>query len=156
VHVTRTSLIVAGAAILLLAAALRFPGLDDQSLWSDEIYSVESARWPLPVLLSVQDGHPPLYGLILKALDRIVPSDLNGRIVSAVAGIAAVGAILALGCTIADRRTGVLAALLLAIAPLHVWYSREGRMYALVALCSVTASWCFVRALRGGSVRCCA
>jgi len=31
-----------------------------------------------------------------------------------------------------------------------VWYSREGRMYALVAACSVTASWLFVRALRDG------
>lgn len=150
---TRTSLIVAGTAALLLAAALRLPGLDDQSLWSDEIYSVESARWPLPVLLTVQDGHPPLYGLILKALDRIRPSDLNGRFVSAVAGIATVGAMLALGCAIADRRTAVVGALLLAIAPLHVWYSREGRMYAIVALCSVLGSWLFVRAFRDGGGR---
>ena len=138
--------------MLLLAAALRLPGLDEQSLWSDEIYSVESARWPLPVLLSVQDGHPPLYGLMLKGLDRIRPSDCNGRLISAVAGIATVGAMLALGCAIADRRTAVLAALLLAIAPLHVWYSREGRMYAIAVLCSVAASWLFVTALRGGGL----
>ena len=68
---TRTSLLVASAAVLLLATALRLPGLAAQSLWTDEIYSVESARWPLPVLLEVQDGHPPLYGLILKALDQV-------------------------------------------------------------------------------------
>lgn len=148
--VTRTSLLVASAAVLLLATALRLPGLAAQSLWTDEIYSVESARWPLPVLLEVQDGHPPLYGLLLKALDQVAPSDLNGRFVSAVAGVAAVAAMLVLGCTITDRRTAVVAALLLAIAPLHVWYSREGRMYSLVALCSIVASWLFVRALRSG------
>lgn len=149
---TRASLIAASAGIILLAAALRLPGLDEQSLWSDEIYSVESSRWPLPILLSVQDGHPPLYGLALKALDGLRPADSNGRLISAVAGVATVGAMLALGCAIADPRTAVLAALLLAIAPLHVWYSREGRMYALVALCSTAGSWLFVRALRGGGI----
>ena len=147
---TRTSFLVASTSILLLATVLRLQGLDDQSLWTDEIYSVESARWPLPVLLEVQDGHPPLYGLLLKGIDQVAPSDLNGRFISAVAGVAAVGAMLALGCAIADRRTAVVAALLLAIAPLHVWYSREGRMYSLVALCSIVASWLFVRALRSG------
>jgi mannosyltransferase len=147
--VTRTTLIGASVAILLLAAALRLPGLGDQSLWTDEIYSIDSAQWPLPVLLSVQDGHPPLFALLLKGLEAIRPSDLNGRLISAFAGIAAIAAMLALGCEIADRRTAVLAAFLLAIAPLHVWYSREGRMYSLVGLCSVASSWLLVRGLRG-------
>jgi len=151
--VTRSSLVGAGVAVLLLAAALRLPGLDEQSLWTDEVYSVEAARWPVPVLLTAEDPHPPLFGLILKALDRLGPSDLHGRRVSAIAGIAAVGAMLGLGCAVAGRRVAVLAALMLAIAPLHVWYSREGRMYSLVALCSITASWLFVRALRDGGAR---
>ena len=136
---TRSSLVGAGVAVLLLAAALRLPGLDEQSLWPDEVYSVEAARWPVPVLLTAEDPHPPLFGLILKALDRLGPSDLHGRWVSAIAGIAAVGAMLGLGCAVAGRRVAVLAALILAIAPLHVWYSREGRMYSLVALCSIAA-----------------
>ncbi len=33
--------------------------------------------------------------------------------------------------------TGVLAAWLLAVAPLHVFYSQEVRMYALLILCSL-------------------
>src|SRR5262249_34219922 len=144
--------LIASAAVLLLAAALRLPGLDEQSLWSDELYSLDSAGWPLPILLSVQDGHPPLYGLMLKGLDRIRPSDWNGRLISAFAGVATVAAMLGLGCAIADRRTAVLGALLLAIAPLHVWYSREGRMYACAALCSVVSSWLFVTAMRRGGL----
>jgi len=151
--VTRRSFVAGAIAILLLAAALRLPGLDAQSLWSDEIYSVESARWPLPAVLTARDGHPPLYSLILKALGRVRPSDLHGRAVSAVAGIAAVGAMLALGLAIAGRRAALVAAGLLAISPLHVWYSREGRMYALVMLWSIVGSWCFVRALRDGARR---
>ena len=151
---TRSTFVIASAAVVLLAAALRLPGLAEQNLWSDEIYSIESARWPLDALLTVQDGHPPLYGLMIKGLDRMRPSDVNGRLISAVAGTAAVGAMLLLGCAIADRRTALLAALLLAIAPLHVWYSREGRMYAFVALESVLASWLFVTAQqRGGAGR---
>ena len=147
---TPTRFIVASIAVLLLAVALRLPDLDQQNLWSDEIYSIESARWPLSILLSVQDGHPPLYGLMVKGLDHLRPSDMNGRLISAWAGVSAVGAMLALGCAITDRRTALLAALLLAIAPLHVWYSREGRMYACVVLCSVAGSWIFAAALRRG------
>jgi mannosyltransferase len=151
--VTRRTFRVAAAAILLLAAALRLPGLDDQSLWSDEIYSVESARWPWPVLLTARDGQPPLYGLILKALGRLPSPDLHGRIVSAVAGVAGVGAMLGLGRAIAGRRVALLAAGLLAISPLHVWYSREGRTYALVTLWSIVGSWCLVCAIRDGTRR---
>jgi hypothetical protein len=77
--VTRTSLVVAGGAVLLLAAMLRLPGLDEQSLWTDEVYSADSARWTLPVLLAVQDGHPPLFGLILTALRPRGPSNGYGK-----------------------------------------------------------------------------
>jgi 4-amino-4-deoxy-L-arabinose transferase-like glycosyltransferase len=150
--VTRSTFVMASTAVVILAAALRLPGLDAQNLWSDEVYSIESARWPVGVLLTVQDGHPPLYGLLIKGLDRIRPSDLNGRLISAVAGIATVAAMLLLGRAIDNRRTALLGALLLAIAPLHVWYSREGRMYACAVLCSVVASWLFVTALRRGGI----
>lgn len=145
----RLARIALGVGVVVLAAALRLPELDAQSLWSDEIYSVESARWPVPILVSVADGHPPLYGLALKAMDVVRPTDWNGRLISAMAGVATVAAMLGLGRVIANPRTAVLAALLLAIAPLHVWYSREGRMYALATFCSTGASWLFARALGG-------
>ncbi len=150
---SRTAFLATGAAVVLLAAALRLPGLDDQSLWSDEIYSIESATWPVPVLLTVRDGHPPLYGLLIKALDQMAPSDLHGRAISAVAGIATVAAMLGLGAAVAGRPAALIAAGLLAVSPLHVWYSREGRMYALLVLWTVLGSWLFVRALRDGARR---
>ena len=56
------------------------------------------------------------------------------------------------GAAIPDGALSALAALLLAVAPLHVWYSQEARMYALVTtlgLCCV----CFaVRFFRRGRV----
>ena len=51
-------------ACMLVAALLRWPGLDAQSLWIDEIYSVEVTRWDVGTVLRVQDGHPPLYALL--------------------------------------------------------------------------------------------
>ena len=41
---------------MALAAALRFPGLMAQSLWIDEIYSVDMTRWSLYWVLRAQDG----------------------------------------------------------------------------------------------------
>src|SRR5262245_57322836 len=156
-HESTVARVTPGAMIgcLAVAALLRLPGLRAQSLWLDEIYSIKISTWSLQTILSVQDGHPPLYTLLLKLLLLWSPSDVAGRVVSARAGIASVGLPLVLGTRLWDRRTGILAALLLAISPLHVWYSREGRMYALVVLASILSTLClegFLRRRRIGSL----
>ncbi|MGH2353796.1 MAG: hypothetical protein ACRDJN_19500, partial [Chloroflexota bacterium] len=46
-----------------------------------------------------------------------------------------------------DRRTGLVAALLVAVAPLPLFYSREARMYALVACLALASLWLFLRGL---------
>lgn len=137
---------------MLVAALLRWPGLDAQSLWIDEIYSVEVTRWNLATVLSVQDGHPPLYALLQMLVASFVPATLSGRLISAVAGVAAVGLLVHLGTVLFERRVGFVAGLLLACSPLHVWYSREGRMYALVVLIAIASSTVLARALRHGGV----
>jgi hypothetical protein len=135
---------------MLVAALLRWPSLGAQSLWIDEIYSVEVTRWPLDVVLRVQDGHPPLYALLQIVVGSFVPEELAGRVVSATAGVIGVGLLAHLGTTLWSRRVGVVAGLLLACSPLHVWYSQEGRMYALVVTLAIASSTLLVRALRRG------
>ena len=56
------------------------------------------------------------------------------RGLSVLIGILTVWAIYRLGANLFDRRTGLLAALAMAIAPSFVVYSQETRMYALLAL----------------------
>jgi mannosyltransferase len=137
-------------ACMIVAALLRWPSLNAQSLWIDEIYSVEVTRWPLDVVLRVQDGHPPLYALLQILVGSFVPEELSGRVISAVAGVIGVGLLVHLGTTLWGRRVGLVAGLLLACSPLHVWYSQEGRMYALVVMLAISSSIFLVRAMRHG------
>ncbi len=146
-----TSVWVAVVGCVTLAAALRFIGLRTQSLWIDEIYSAEMTRWPLTTILEVQDGHPPLFALIHVLVAHWVDADLAGRLIAATAGVLAVGLFVQLASELFGLRVGVLAGLLLACSPLHVWYSQEGRSYALVVLIAIASSAALVRAMRHAS-----
>lgn len=150
---SRPKLWMAIAACMALAAALRFPGLMAQSLWIDEIYSVDMTYWPLGVVLGVQDGHPPLFALLHRIVASGIDADVAGRLISAVAGVLAVGALVCFATTIWDLRVGVVAGVLLAVSPLHVWYSQEGRSYALVVLIAILASHALVAGARHGGWR---
>jgi hypothetical protein len=134
---------------LALAGLLRFPGLGTQSLWIDELFSLDASSWPLHTIFTVADGQPPLEPLLLKLVRLLFPFDVTGRALAATAGTLSVGLLLVLGTRLWDERTGLLAALLLAISPLHVWYSREGRPYALVALWSIVSVLCLEAIVRG-------
>ena len=65
--------------ILLLAAALRFVAIGQQSLWLDEILSLDSAAQPWSAVVFEPDGHPPLYHLLVKATGYWWPSDEPAR-----------------------------------------------------------------------------
>ena len=133
-------------------AVLRFVALDDQSLWYDEVYSVQMVKWPLSVILTVRDGHPPLFHVILSAIAPWL-GEHSGRVLSAVIGAATIPLLALLGMRFYDRATGSLTAWMLAISPLHVWYSREGRMYALYVLFAVLSSLGVERIVRRGGAR---
>lgn len=119
------------AAILLVAIILRFAVLDLQSVWLDEAASVRNAT---PVLERVDPNHPPLYFMYLQAtMEAIGRSEAAIRLPSAVFSVLSVGLLYLLGRKVASRETALLAAALLALSPLDVWYGREARMYAAIA-----------------------
>ena len=133
------SIPVAGAlaAILVVAAALRFYGLGDDSLWDNEILSVQRAKAPLsevPALLRA-GTHPPLYSQgVLRPVFILGQNEFVQRFPSAVFGVVTVAMTYVLTRRTFGWQAGLAAAALLAVLPLHVYYSREGRMYALLAL----------------------
>ena len=130
---------------LLLGLALRTARLDFQPLWWDEGYSVWFATHSLGQMaaLTAEDIHPPLYYALLHLwtlLGGTGPVSL--RLISVAFGAAAIPMIYAAAHRILDsRRAALLAATLLAINPLHVFYSQEIRMYGLVALLSAGVLW---------------
>src|SRR5215213_5314786 len=111
----RTALALFG--IVLLAASLRFYGLEIQSLWNDELFSWDDAnreslyRVVDGVLIGEQEIHPPGYFIFLYFVEKYLgESEWALRLPSAVAGLLSVLAIYLLGCRLYSRREGLIAA----------------------------------------------
>ncbi len=141
----RTWLVV---AILLVATYLRAYRLQDESLWYDEGFSIALARASPAeaVAWTAQDVHPPLYYLLLHLWVRPCgDSAFSVRGLSALAGMATVPLLYAVGKRISGPSAGLLAALLTAVSPLYIYYSREARMYALLTLLAAASAYIMLR-----------
>lgn len=150
---SRSFWIVAG--LTLLGAVLRFATLGAQAYHHDEI--VTASR-----VLRVGFGHamdavgfsesaPPLYYALAWFWTQVAGTGEWGlRSLSAVAGVATIPVAYLIGRELRGRRTGFLAAALVAVNPMLLWYSQEARAYALLGLfCALSLLFC-VRALQGG------
>ena len=145
------------AAITLIALALRVIRLDFQPLWWDEGYSVFFATRDFPVMLArtAIDIHPPLYYALLRIwMSFFGQSDIAARLLSVFIGVATVPLIYALARKLfPNTRLPLIAALLLALSPLHIYYSQEVRMYGLVTLLGLASVYLFVELLDSLSSR---
>jgi len=126
---------LAAAAAIVAGVALRF--LTTSELWLDEALSVNIAALPLPELFAAlrQDGHPPLYYVLLHAW--MVPfgdGNLAVRALSGVLGVGALPLIWLCGKRLGAARVGWAALLLLASSPYAVRYATEARMYTLLVV----------------------
>lgn len=125
---------------LLLAFALRIYRLPDQSLWYDEALSVYYAGQPLREALAGISGsdHPPLHSLLLHFWMAVAGrSEFAVRYPSLWWGVLSGALLYRLGTQLFDKSTGLLVVVLLAVSPLHVWYSQEARMYSLALALSL-------------------
>ncbi len=139
---------IALLAVAAIAAAPRWFRIDAQSLWYDEGISAHQLTRTFSEIVgaSALDTHPPLYYWTLKAWGEVFgASELSLRSLSAMWGV--VGVILTF--LIARRLFGTLvasvAALLLAMAPLAVYYSQEVRMYTQVTALGLLAVYAYSR-----------
>ena len=142
------------AALLVLAAALRFSTLGLQSLWYDEAFTpVHVLHASLGATLhSVvhTENTPPLWYVLIWAWSRLFgTSAVALRLPSAVFGVATVATAWAIGRELTGcRATAITVAAFVAVNPLFVWYSQEARAYGLFVLTSALAMLCFLRARR--------
>lgn len=125
-------------SILIFGLLVRLINLN-QSLWLDEGTTALVTRdlsWSefLNQFL-INDFHPPLYYVLIKALSGITSnySEVFLRIVSVLSGVGTIFITFKIGQKW-SRNVGLVSALLLATAPLHIYYSQEARMYSLAAL----------------------
>jgi mannosyltransferase len=92
------------------------------------------------VLLS--DTSPPLYYLVLAAWIRVAgTSDLAVHAGSVIWALATLPLLWLLGRRLSGPREALIACALFAVAPVSLYYSVEGRMYALVWFLSALTVW---------------
>lgn len=131
--------------IMILATFLRIYHADFQSIWLDEILSMNDSN-PDFTFKEFYDGImfwefiPHLYFYILKILFNVFGYyTLVGRLFSAFIGIIGVFSIYLLGKQIYNKKTGLMAASLIAVNVFHIQYSQEIRPYGLLFLFTVLA-----------------
>jgi 4-amino-4-deoxy-L-arabinose transferase-like glycosyltransferase len=149
--------------IVLLALVLRLVMLGERSLWYDEAFAVLFAEKGLdamrygtltPVAGGAADIHPLLYYSTLNIwMNLFGQSVFAVRLWSALLGVATGVLMYLLGRALFTERAGLVAALITAIAPFHVQYSQEARMYALLGLLLVAATLCFLKGWRAVDAR---
>lgn len=150
-HGTRIALIFT----VWLAFALRLYRLGAQNLWWDEALAIWAVRKGLAgaTLWTAGDVHPPLFFWALWGWVQLVgESEFAARFLSVGWGLLTVALLYRLSRRLFDKSIGLLAALLLAIARFHIWWSQELRMYILAACC-VALSLEFFTCLYRGEAR---
>ncbi|MBK8901474.1 MAG: glycosyltransferase family 39 protein [Anaerolineaceae bacterium] len=136
--------------LLLLAFGLRLFGLAQQSLWWDELKTWERTTMPLSVMLTNLVGirdQVPFYYWVMRFWTQIGTDAIILRLFSVYMGTASVALLYQIGRRLGGTAAGFLAAFLLAISPLHIWYSQEVRMYALLPALLLLAHLCLLRLL---------
>jgi len=130
--------------ILFLATVLRLVNLN-QSFWLDEGAQMLMSEKSLTFQWfgRVNDFHPPLYYFLTHFWLQLGRSEWFLRLPSVFFGVATVYLVYLLGKKLFNEKLGLICALFLAVAPYHLYYSQEARMYSLLAFLA-TASMLFL------------
>lgn len=144
------------AFLAFLAFCLYTFRLEHQSLWYDEGFSVYLARMSLGEITyrTAHDIHPPLYYYLLHFwMLMFGSSEFALRFLSVLFGVLTVPLIYAVGKRLLGWSSGILAAALVAISPLFLWYSQEARMYTLVTFLCLLSTYLLLRIMEGRGKR---
>jgi hypothetical protein len=131
--------------ITILAGGMRMYKLSDYSFWEDELYSVRSATKQSPWQISKQFGFvPTTLGLWADGaqLDKVNWDNVSewqalgvrpfgARIGSCLVGILTIPLLGFASRRLLGERTALIAALLLAVSPWHLFWSQAARFYSL-------------------------
>lgn len=141
--------IVAVTAISIVGLIIRAAGINHESLWLDEGYTILFSRLPFPQVITVGGAHehPPLFYLLCHIAYGLISWPLAPRLLSIAAGSATIPLVYLLGRRMLSVPAGIVGAAFMAISPVAVWYSQDGRAYALASLLVVGSYLLLIRAL---------
>lgn len=138
------------AAIVVGGAVLRFATLDARSFWFDEAATVRVLSGSFGQMLDripAYEGTPPLYYVLAWFWTQVFGTGEVGlRSLSVVFGTLTIPVAYAAARRAVSARAGLVAALLAAVSPPLVWFSQDGRTYALAVLLAGLAFLAMLRA----------
>ena len=134
--------------IFFLGLGLRVYGLGNHNFWYDEAMSFyDSSLIKLSNFVFFQ--HNQLYFLFLRFGSLCFgKSEFALRSLSMVFGVLSIPLAYKIGRLFFDRRVGLASALILAISPMHIWYSQEARGYCLSTFLTMLMAYFFFSAVK--------
>lgn len=145
--------------ILVLGSFFRFYKMDYQSVWLDEIHTLNEANPNLSLsgmikLMVITEPHPPLYFILIKvAFSLFGYTTFILRFVSVLIGIAGIIALYKLGKELINKEVGLISALILSVNHFHLYHSQDGRMYGLLFLTTVISTIFLVKFIKKPTIK---
>jgi len=142
------------AIAIFIGVFLRFYKIDYQSVWIDEIFSLNQSN-PTNSLsgiyshLRAYDPHPPLYYFSLHFFFKFFGySTFVMKTFSAIFGVVGLFGIYLLGKEMANKRVGLIALTLTVFNYFHIYYSQEARMYSMLFTTTIFAFYFLVKFIK--------
>lgn len=135
----------------IIALLVRLIGIGRHSFWFDEGLEVTRAltSWPEIILLNAGPD-PPGYRLLIAPLASIATNETLLRLPSAIFSTLSVFIMYWWMCLLGQKNLGLVAASLLVISPIAVYYSQETSQYSLVIFFALLLLVAFEKATQTG------
>lgn len=133
--------------ITALGAILRFYHLGYNSLWLDEAATYSFAQKSLIDIWGFTFGgefNPPLFYWVEHCMLFLGKNEVILRLVPAVVGVLTIPLFYLIGEEFMDRNMGLIAAAILSLSPVHIYYSQEARAYTSVLFLISLALICYL------------
>lgn len=134
-------------ALVVVATLLRLPLLD-RPIWFDEACMSDQRIGSTPQLLSTlyTDIHPPLFVAFMHLWNLLFgDGEVAMRLPAMISGILCIPLTYWVGHRLIGRSASLVAAVLLACSPVHIWYCTEARLYAPMVATTLFAFGCVDR-----------
>uniref|UniRef100_UPI00404B7411 glycosyltransferase family 39 protein n=1 Tax=Flavobacterium sp. TaxID=239 RepID=UPI00404B7411 len=145
--------------ILIVGSFLRLFHLDFQSVWLDEVHTLNESNPKLSFqevheTLLIAEPHPPLYFFIMNVFFNLFGyTTFVARLFSALIGITGIYAIYLLGKELFSKKVGIYAMILLSVNYFHIYYSQDARMYALLFFTTTLSFYFLTKLIKSPTIR---
>ena len=139
--------------ITVIAAALRFYKLGEWSFWIEELHSIRTINNLAYSLSSIASNTRPVFYLMSKPiLDVLGVNEWTTRLLPTIIGIITIPILYWLTKKLFGVSVAVIAAILLSLAPWHIYWSQNARFYTLLLLLTFLSSYAFYLAIEQDNI----